>query len=157
MHASSWQKKKKKILNCPCMAKHFYLNIWNKWICSFSQPMCCADVKQAYSNVLSATSGEWFTGWAGHGKQHGQTISSLCLSVIEGLLGRLQSHTSNYTPNTHPMDEWSGEARRPFCCRVGGKSIAFRWRSCTGIVKMTSPSMCLELYDGVRQNYIPAG
>lgn len=151
------QKKKRKIFSCSCMAKHFYLKKWHKRICSFSQPMLCSGVKRACSNVLSATWGEWFTVRAGHEKQGGHAISSVRLTVIEGLLGRLQSHTSNYIPNTHPMDECSGEAWSPFCCRVGEKSIAFRWRSCTRIVKMTSPSTCLESCDGAQQSFLPAG
>lgn len=56
-------------------------------------------------------------------------ISSVCLSVMQRLLSRLQSQYSIIHPIvffiSHSMDGWAAGERSFFCGREGGKSIAF--------------------------------
>lgn len=91
-------------------------------------------------------------------------ISSVCLTVMQRLLSRLQSQYSIIHPIvffiSHSMDGWAAGERSFFCGREGGKSIAFIWRNCREIVKMTSPVMrlcwvmtkqypcCIKMEDG---------
>lgn len=74
-------------------------------------------------------------------------ISSVCLTVMQRLLKRLQSQYSIIHPIvffiSHSMDGWAAGERSCFCGRDRAKSIAFIWRNCREIVKMTSPVMRL--------------